>query len=140
MSQENVEIVRGAYEALGDMPGVRRGDYDEGYREYFAHDFELVPPPIYPDAEPVYVGLEGWKRWLSQLDDVFDDWGFEVERHIDAGNQVVVLARTSGTAKQSGASVTIPVAHLHTLRDARIVRVEVFLDRAQALEAAGLSE
>src|SRR5215218_4446047 len=29
MSQENVEIVRRAYSLLGDLPGARRGDYDD---------------------------------------------------------------------------------------------------------------
>jgi ketosteroid isomerase-like protein len=50
-----------------------------------------------------------------------------------------VYVRTSGTAKQSGAAVEIPAAHVITLRDGRIVRIQVFLDRAEALEAAGLS-
>jgi ketosteroid isomerase-like protein len=140
VSRENVEIVRGAYALLSDLPGARRGEHDDDFLDYFTEDAELVPPPIYPDVESVYVGREGWKRWLEQIDDVFDDWGFEAEEFLDAGSRVVVLVRTSGTAKQSGAAVTIPAAHLHTLRDARIVRLEVFLDRREALEAAGLSE
>jgi ketosteroid isomerase-like protein len=140
MSQENVEIIHRAYALLSDWPAVRRGDHDDAYLDYFAHDAELVLPPIYPDTESAYVGLEGWKRWLQEIDDVFDDWGFEAEQILDAGQQVVVLVRTSGTAKQSRAAVTISAAHVHTLRDARVVRVEVFLDRSEALEAAGLSE
>jgi ketosteroid isomerase-like protein len=140
MSQENIEIVRRAYALLGDLSGARRGDFDDLFLDYFSDDAELVPPRIYPDVEPVYVGLEAWKRWLRQIDDVFDDWGFEAENFRDAGGQVVVLVRTSGTAKQSGAAVTIPAAHVHTLRDARVVRLEVFLDRREAFKAAGLSE
>jgi ketosteroid isomerase-like protein len=139
MSQ-NVDVVRRAYSILGDMPGARRGDYDEAYIDHFSEDAELVPPAIYPDVEPLYVGLEEWKGWLRQIDDVFDDWGFEVEEFIDAGERVIVLVRTSGTAKQSGAAVTIPAAHVHTVRDSRVVRLEVFLDRREAFEAAGLSE
>jgi len=140
VSRENVEIVRGAYAIFGDLGAARRGDYDEELPAYFSEDAELVPPPIYPDVESVYVGIEGWRRWLAQIDEVFDDWGFEPEEFIDAGSRVIVLVRTSGTAKQSGAAVTIPAAHVLTLRDARIVRLEVFLDRREALEAAGLSE
>jgi ketosteroid isomerase-like protein len=140
VSRETLEIVRRAYALLSDLPGARRGEYDDDFLDYFSESAELVPPRIYPDVEPVYVGREGWRRWLGQIDDVFDDWGFEAEDFIDAGQQVVVLVRTSGTAKQSGASVTIPAAHVLTVKDARVVRLEVFLDRREALEAAGLSE
>jgi ketosteroid isomerase-like protein len=51
-----------------------------------------------------------------------------------------VFVRTSGTARQSGAPVEISVAHVFTLQDGRITRLEVFLDRHEALEAVGLSE
>jgi ketosteroid isomerase-like protein len=51
-----------------------------------------------------------------------------------------VFVRTSGTARQSGAPVEIPVAHVLTLRDGRVTRLEVFLDRHEALEAVGLEE
>ena len=138
MSADNVEIVRRAYAHLSDLDAFRRGERDDALLSLFADDAELLPPQIYPDTEAVYVGLEGWKRWLELIDEVFEEWGFEAEEFADAGHQVVVLVRTSGTAKQSGAAVTIPVAHVHTLRDGRIVRVEVFLDRRDALGAAGL--
>ena len=45
-----------------------------------------------------------------------------------------------GTAKQSGAGLAISAAHVLTLRDGRIARTDVFLDRADALEVAGMSE
>jgi ketosteroid isomerase-like protein len=45
----------------------------------------------------------------------------------------------SGTGKQSSAAVTISTGHVVTLRDGRIVRFEIFLDRAEAWRAAGLS-
>jgi ketosteroid isomerase-like protein len=138
VSPENGEIVRRAYAILSDLAGVRRGEHDDALLEHFTPDCELVPPRTYPDIESSYVGLDGVKRWLEQVDDVFDDWGFEAEDFLDAGDQVVVLVQTSGTAKQSGAAVTIPAAHVHRLRAGRIVRVEVFLDRRQALETAGI--
>jgi ketosteroid isomerase-like protein len=139
MSQENVEIARRAYALVSDLSAFRGGNQDDSYLDYLHPDCELVPPPIYPDTEPSYVGLDGWRRWLGLIDEVFDDWGFEPEQFFDAGDNVVVFVQTSGIAKQSGAEVTIPAAHVLTLRDARIARVEVFLDRKQALEAAGLS-
>ncbi|HME02976.1 MAG TPA: hypothetical protein VKG38_08075 [Solirubrobacteraceae bacterium] len=51
-----------------------------------------------------------------------------------------VYALISGTGKQSGATLTISTGHLLTLRDGRIARFEIFLDRPEALRAAGLAE
>jgi hypothetical protein len=46
-----------------------------------------------------------------------------------------------GKGKGSGIEVQQPVADVFTLHDGRVVRAELgFTDRAEALEAAGLSE
>ena len=75
-----------------------------------------------------------------QIEEVWDDWSFEAERFFDAGTQVVVFVRVSAAAKQSGAAPAISAAHVVTIRNDRIARMDVFLDRVEALEAAGLSE
>ena len=140
MSEENVEIVRRLYSIAPDAAGVMRGDYDDVFRDYFDPNVELVPPAAYPDTESSYRGQEGVRRWFRQIDEIWDDWRFEAESFLDAGTQVVVFVRVSGTAKQSGAAVAIPAAHVLTIRDGRVTRANVFLDRSEALEAAGLSE
>jgi ketosteroid isomerase-like protein len=140
MSRENVEIVRRLYSLRPDAAGIVRGDFDKVVFDYFHPDVELVPPLSYPDTESSYRGQEGVRRWFRQIDEIWDDWRFEAERFIDAGDRVVVFVRVSGTAKQSGAAVAISDAHVLTLRDGRVTRVDVFLDRPEALEAAGLRE
>jgi ketosteroid isomerase-like protein len=141
MSQENVEIVRRLYSLRPDAAGVVRGDYDNAFVDNFHPDVEIVPPSSYPDTpESGYRGPEGMLRWFQQLDEIWDDWRFEAERFLDAGDRVVAFVRVSGSAKQSGAALTISTAHVLTLRDGRVTRVDVFLDRPEALEAAGLRE
>ena len=139
MSQ-NVEIVRRLYSLRGDAASVVRGDFDDIFFDYFDPDVEIVPPRPYPDTESSYRGAEGIRRWFRQLDEVWDDWCFEAERFFDAGDRVVVFARVSGSAKQSGAALVISAAHVLTLRDGRVTRADVFLDRSEALEAVGLRE
>ena len=139
MSQ-NVEIVRRLYSLRGDAASVVRGDFDDIFFDYFDPDVEIVPPRPYPDTESSYRGAEGIRRWFRQLDEVWDDWHFEAERLFDAGDRVVAFVRVSGSAKQSGAALAISAAHVSTLRDGRVTRVEVFLDRSEALEAVGLRE
>ena len=56
-------------------------------------------------------------RWFRQLDEIWDDWRFEAERFLDAGDRVVEFVRVSGSAKQSGAALTISTAHVLTLRN-----------------------
>jgi ketosteroid isomerase-like protein len=140
MSKENVEIARRMYSLLADRGAWRRGEYDHVFFEYCSPDYELVPPPIYPDAATSYRGLEGVHEWQRLMDETWVDWDFEAERFFDAGDEVAVFVRTSGTARQSGAPVEISVAHVLTVRDGRVTRTEVFLDRQEALEAVGLRE
>jgi ketosteroid isomerase-like protein len=140
MSQENVDVVRRMYSRLTGRGAWRRGEYDEVFRDHCSPDYELIPPPIYPDAATSYRGLEGVHQWQRLMDEIWVDWDFEAERFFDAGDQVAVFVRTSGTARQSGAPVEISVAHVSTVQDGRVTQTEVFLDRQEALEAVGLSE
>jgi hypothetical protein len=47
--------------------------------------------------------------------------------------------RYTGRGKESGASVDTEGAHLWTLREGKVIRLEVFSGREKALKAAGLS-
>jgi ketosteroid isomerase-like protein len=140
MSQDNVEVVRRLYSLLADRGAWRRREYDQVFFDYCSADYELIPPPIYPDAAPSYRGLEGVHQWQRLIDEIWVDWDFEAEPFFDAGDEVVAFVRTSGTARQSGAPVEIAVAHVLTLQDGRVTRTKVFLDRQEALEAVGLRE
>jgi ketosteroid isomerase-like protein len=140
MSRENVEIVRRVYSLRADVGGIARGEYDEVFHEYFDPEYELVPPFAYPDAESSYRGEGALRRWFQQMNEIWDDFRVEPESFCDAGGQVIVFVRVSGAAKQSGAALGVPTAHVVTLRDGRIARTDIFLDRAEALQAAGLRE
>jgi ketosteroid isomerase-like protein len=141
MSHEELEVARQLYSLdPPDAAGLARGDYDQLLAAYVHPDFELVPPSSYPDTELSYRGQEGLRRWYRQMNEIWMDWKFEAERFFDAGDQVVVFVRVSGTARQSGAALAISAAHVLTFRDRRIARTDVFLDREEALEAVGLRE
>jgi uncharacterized protein len=58
-----------------------------------------------------------------------------VERFVDAGDHVVAIGWTRGTANASGAAFDVPVAHVWALRDGRVVRVEYFIDNPTMLAA-----
>jgi ketosteroid isomerase-like protein len=137
---EVLERIRRSYVVYNDGPGVLRGAYDDFYADLFHPEAELIVPQSYPDMEPVYVGVEGLKRQRVRMDEIWEDLRWQPARFIEADPFVVVLVNLSGTARQMGARVSAPVAHVWTVSHGRIARLEVFLDRSEAFATAGLAQ
>lgn len=126
MSQENVQIIRGLYEAFGrgDVPAVL-GQMHQSIEWNEAENF------IYADRNP-YVGPQ------AVLEGVFmrlgTDWEcFTVspEEWLDAGDRIVVLGTYSGLHKATGGEVRAQFAHVWSVREARIVRFQQYTDTKQ---------
>jgi ketosteroid isomerase-like protein len=134
MSQENVEIVRNAFDAFteGDMDGVLR---------LCDEDIVVTQPPDLPGAPAEQRGhggvLEAFAFWPEQ----WDDFRVKILRIVaDPGDFVIVTVRTSGRGKQSGAEVDTTFTFVFIIRDEKIVEWQLFMSEEQALEAAGLRE
>jgi ketosteroid isomerase-like protein len=130
MSRENVEIVRDAYEQFA------RGDFSA--LERVAHGFEFVTSPELPDAG-TYRG-EAAIGWMKTWVDSFEDLKMEATEIIDAGDKVFVALFQRGRPRGSHTVVEGRWWQVVTLREGEFARAETFPERAQALEAAGLSE
>jgi uncharacterized protein len=131
MSQENVEIVRSAiahYNDTGDLP------------------WELVDPEIEWVIDSAawvagtYHGHDGVRTLFSRMAEAFDRFQIEAERFIDAGDAVVVLGRSKVHGGLSGVTTGQPLDQVFRVRGGRITAVRAYLQRAEALEAVGLSE
>jgi uncharacterized protein len=133
MSRENVELVRLAYE-LFDRRDI------EGVLGLATDDFELRLPDIYPEGPETFRGRDGLRRWVAMVQDIWGEWRFDVERLISADEQVVALVRIVAEGGASGVPVDREVAHVWSVRDGKASTASVYLDRAEALEAAGLRE
>ena len=139
MSQENVEIVRHLLEAF--EVGAERGDFgvmwDTGA---VAADAEWVALPEMMERRS-YIGREGFVEFMGRWTEDFEEYSNEMERLMDAGDdRVVGLFTQSGTGKGSGAPVVQGYAVIYDLQGGQVVRARAYLDRAEALEAGGLSE
>lgn len=130
MSQANVEVIRGMYEAFGrgDVPAVL-GQMDQRIEWREAENF------IYADRNP-YMGpqavLEGVFMRLGA------EWeGFTVtpEEWLDAGNHVVVLGTYTGRHRETGREVRAQFAHVWGVRGGRVVRFQQYTDTKQFAEA-----
>ena len=101
-------------------------------------DIEWVEDPQRADRR-IYHGHEAvqqsWERWLEQ----WDEYGFEAERFIDCGDDVLVVAHEHRRGRTSGASVSSRIYAVYTIRAGKIARYREFYDEQAALEAVGLA-
>ena len=78
---------------------------------------------------------------MAQVYEAFEDYRPEVDELLDAGDKVVTLAIEHGRGRASGATVEARrTAHVWTMRANKAVRLDLYLDRANALAAVGLRE
>ena len=131
MSQENVEIVRGMYEAFG------RGDADAALA-YF--DPGVVVDASHRVDGRVGHGHEELVAILGEWMGTWDEWREEVEEIRDAGDQVLVTSTQRGRGKGSGAEWANRFGMLYKIQGGKISRWTIYDDPDAALEAAGLRE
>ncbi len=131
MSQENVEMVRRAYDAMN------QGHWDAAFRD--AHpDFEMTFRGG-PNAG-THRGREAVQGVLEDFMGSFVDVVREAKRIVESGDQVVVRVVTRVRPHGSDAEIVSQQGHLWTIRDGKILSIKVFGHPADAFEAAGLSE
>ena len=125
-----MELVRRALEAFP------RGDVEEMLL-HLDPEVEWHSAIVGGAEGNVYRGHEGFRKWYA---DSFES--FEVLRNTwsefrDLGDRVIAIGRVKARGRESGVELDSPIAFVFTLRRGKLVKAEGFLNRAQALEAAG---
>ena len=117
MSEENVEIVRGAYADFnaGNISGVL-GRLDDNV-EWIEPGGGTAPSGTFNGPEAV--GSEVF----SAIPENFDESSAEPDDFKDEGDQVVVTGRFKGKAK-SGAELDAAFEHDYELTDGKVTRME----------------
>jgi uncharacterized protein len=133
MSQENVEVVREALDA------VNRRDTEAGL-SYIDPEAELQSAIIGGAEGNTYRGHEGIRDWMAESDATFEELRVEPEEVRDLGDDVLLIGRLYARGRESGVEVDSATAWLFTLHDGKIMRARGYLNPEEALEAAGLSE
>lgn len=130
MSEQNVEVVRARYEqfAVGDFSQLTD----------VADDFELITSRENPEAGS-YRGEPG-KRWLETWVESFDGLTIEATEIIDAGDSVFLAIVQRGRPRGSRSVVEQRWWQVLTLRGGILCKLQTFRERADALEAAGLTD
>jgi ketosteroid isomerase-like protein len=133
MSEENVEIIRAAWESYAN------GDIAEMLKD-IAPNIVLQRWPPLPDPE-IYHGPDGLLQLVADWIEDFDEFETTVEEFIDANDtQVITRVHQQATGAGSGVPIEAQFWFVWTLTDGRVVRWDIYKDRDHALEAAGLTE
>ena len=128
MSEVNVEIVRRGFEAYA------RGDLSAAVS---VHDPDVV---FNPAEEPPIHGRDAVRAYIERWQEPWDNYEAEAEEFIDADDRVIVTLHVKARGRGSGVEVDARSYQVHTLREGRLVRMDEYLTREEALKAAGLSD
>src|SRR3954451_19879170 len=134
MSQENVEIVRRIYDARG------RGNFQQG-TELYDPNVLMVLRREFGLASGRYCGPEEIAEYMRNV--FLAEWDGALiagEEFLDAGDSVVVRVDQRAKGRQSGTPVHMRYFQVWSFRGRSVIRIESVIERADALEAAGLSE
>jgi ketosteroid isomerase-like protein len=131
MSEENVEVVRAAIEAFN------RRDI-EAWERLSCPDVEVDWSNSRGLEAGVYRGREETLRFIRTFE-VFVSVVLGADQMIDAGDSVLV-PNTSRFTGREGIETVARSTIVYELHGGRIARVCLYQERAEAFEAAGLSE
>jgi ketosteroid isomerase-like protein len=145
VSEENVELVLGLVPGTDvDLAQLVRDDeiwtaLVTALTPFFHPDLESVVAGL-PTGEITGLGIDGFRAVNLEWFAPWESYRQRVERSVDLGEKVLLLNRDFGRIVGSTQDVEVLVGNLYTLRDGKIARWEAFNNRAEALEAVGLSE
>jgi ketosteroid isomerase-like protein len=126
MSQANVEIVRGFYEAFAR---------EEFQVEVIDPEVEYVNP-IGAVEEGTRHGVAAFREAVEQVFEGWATWNMEPEQFMAVGNQVAVVVRYRARGRTSGLELEGRESALLTLREGKVVRYEWFHEATDARRAA----
>jgi len=131
MSQENLDFVLEGYARFN--AGERRPEL------WFWHpDAEYHVASEDPDST-VRRGIEAIRQQFASWLEAYPDLTVEVLDTRANADRVFAWVRFVGHGATSGIPIDMELAHLYTMRDGKAAQLAEYMDRDEALEAAGLS-
>ena len=136
MSQENVEIVRRAWEAATCRP---KPDFTT-VNALYQPDHELISPLSRLEGT-TFIGAQGFRAWLTGVVKDWASWEARLDRATDVDEDRVLLTWWFiARSKRGGVPIEQRNALVVTVRDGKVARTEAYSSLEQAVEAVGLSK
>jgi ketosteroid isomerase-like protein len=117
---------------------INRGGVD-AVVDFFDPEIEYVEDPKFPQAE-VYRGRDAIVRQWREFFASFSEYRAEAEDLFGVDDKVVGVFHEIGRGKASGAPVDRRTGWVFTFRAGKVLRMEIYLDSADALEAVGVRQ
>ena len=119
---------------------ANRGDHEATFLLYHPDCESTFASQLATLGERGTRGRDERRRWQERWRAEWGEFRFEPDEVIDLEDRQLVVGRISGSGLSSGAAVDSEWAALFTSSAGRVIREQIFVDHAEALEAAGLSE
>ena len=132
MSPENMDALHDLYRRWS------AGDF-RAAPDLFDANFLFVMRPEFPDAG-AYLGLERLGEYMAHFLEPWTHLRIEAEAFTAAGDSVVVAVRQTAAGDGSGATTEFRYFQVWTFRGPRLIRLENFRERPEALAAVGLGD
>ena len=132
MSQENVELVQGLYRAFNrrDMTSLLA---------LLDPEVEWVPVLAVLEGR-VYRGHDDVRRWVEELASDWESFEVSYDEIRDLGDRVLVFGHWRARGRASGGESEQPGTWLYEIKGGKVVRLQTFTNRDEALAAVGLEE
>ena len=134
MAESDVALVREQWEAWND--GVPPLEWAE---RYFGPEGRWATVPDLPDSE-VHVGPASVAAMIEKLVASFGRYRGDAQEVLDGPDGVQFDFKLVGEGQRGNVPVDVQLYHVHRIADGRNAVVAAFLDRDQALAAAGITE
>jgi ketosteroid isomerase-like protein len=133
VTETNGEIARRTFDTL-----FVAEDFD-AWIENFDAGVEYIPTPEWPEPAP-RSGREQLKEFMRGVWDDWAEWEAEIRKVTENGDRVLVETRIRAVGEKSRIELRGRTFHVFTFRDGRIVRMQDFIEPADAKRAAGLPD
>jgi uncharacterized protein len=133
LSQTNVEIVRGTFEA------TRRWDLD-ALLALYDPEIEFLPLTGTRVESSGYTGHAGVRKYFEEVAEIWEELRPHAEDVRTVGDHVVVLGGCAVRGRGSGAASDNPMAWVITVRDGKVTRHRGYRTGEEALKAVGLRD
>ena|SRR5437773_2567954 len=152
MSKENLELVRRlqpsgldlveGFSVVADqlVSGAEVGLFTDDFEVAFIAGGSRLPTAVISPAGQNPRGPEGltamWREWLTP----WRSYRVDVEEFIDAGDAIVVFVRVEARTERDDVLLEHSPAAIWRIREGKIAAIHFYLEREEALEAAGRVE
>ena len=133
MPRENVEILGSFYEAFN------RRDFD-AFLAYLDPEVELYPGVPLPDVDAQYRGRPGMQDFIRVAFEAWETATVGPKELVEAPGERVLAIEWWHVHGRDGLELDFELIDVYAFRDGLIVGINGFRDKAEALEAAGLTE